>query len=60
MLGQLHKDLKPENILIGPYQDIKICNFGLNDDENSGIWETGKYGTAIYGAPEVLLIENSD
>lgn len=53
----MHKDLKPENILLGPERDIKICDFGLVNEESESIFESGYLGTAQYAAPEVLFFE---
>ena len=60
----IHRDIKPENILFKNKDDLSsviLCDFGLayhlNEYEKS---ITGKCGTTIYMAPEILLKRNYD
>ena len=42
---------------MGPEEDIKICDFGLEKEETSSIYQTGHLGTALYSAPEVFFCD---
>ena len=60
----IHRDIKPENILFKNKDDLSsviICDFGLayqlNEYENN---ISGRCGTTIYMAPEILLKKNYD
>jgi len=52
--GVVHRDLKPENLLCAAANVIKIADFGLSKDVESGNLQTS-CGTPSYVAPEVLL-----
>lgn len=52
--GVVHRDLKPENLLCASANVIKIADFGLSKDVESGNLQTS-CGTPSYVAPEVLL-----
>jgi len=52
--GVVHRDLKPENLLCASANVIKIADFGLSKDIESGNLQTS-CGTPSYVAPEVLL-----
>jgi len=52
--GVVHRDLKPENLLCAAAGVIKIADFGLSKDVESGNLQTS-CGTPSYVAPEVLL-----
>jgi len=52
--GVVHRDLKPENLLCVSANVIKIADFGLSKDVESGNLQTS-CGTPSYVAPEVLL-----
>jgi len=52
--GVVHRDLKPENLLCAAANVIKIADFGLSKDIESGNLQTS-CGTPSYVAPEVLL-----
>jgi len=52
--GVVHRDLKPENLLCASANIIKIADFGLSKDLESGNLSTS-CGTPSYVAPEVLL-----
>jgi tRNA A-37 threonylcarbamoyl transferase component Bud32 len=52
--GVVHRDLKPENLLCASANIIKIADFGLSKDVESGNLQTS-CGTPSYVAPEVLL-----
>ena len=52
-----HRDIKPENFLISMKEDkpyIKLIEFGLATEIKKGEKITGKIGTTIYMAPELL------
>jgi tRNA A-37 threonylcarbamoyl transferase component Bud32 len=52
--GVVHRDLKPENLLCASANLIKIADFGLSKDVETGNLQTS-CGTPSYVAPEVLL-----
>jgi len=52
--GVVHRDLKPENLLCASANVIKIADFGLSKDIESGNLQTS-CGTPSYVAPEVLM-----
>ncbi|KAJ8443740.1 hypothetical protein Cgig2_029645 [Carnegiea gigantea] len=52
--GYFHRDLKPENLLVSK-DVIKIADFGLAREINSGPPYTEYVSTRWYRAPEVLL-----
>jgi len=52
--GVVHRDLKPENLLCQSANFIKIADFGLSKDVETGNLQTS-CGTPSYVAPEVLL-----
>uniref|UniRef100_A0A7C9A1K1 cyclin-dependent kinase n=1 Tax=Opuntia streptacantha TaxID=393608 RepID=A0A7C9A1K1_OPUST len=52
--GYFHRDLKPENLLVSK-DVIKIADFGLAREVNSGPPYTEYVSTRWYRAPEVLL-----
>jgi len=56
-VDKIHKDLKPDHILLGPEKDVKICDYGLANEDSESIYESGFLGTAQYSAPEVFLFE---
>jgi len=51
--GVVHRDLKPENLLCANEHSIKIADFGLSKDTETGFLQTA-CGTPSYVAPEVL------
>eukprot|EP00891_Asterochloris_glomerata_P003766 jgi/Astpho2/3766/fgenesh1_pg.00060_%23_64_t len=60
--GVANRDLKLENLLVvkregeGARPLLKICDFGFSKDvARSGTAKTGKVGTPVYMAPEVVL-----
>lgn len=61
--GILHRDLKPENILINEDFHPLVCDFGLSRSFSESLTNsmelsmTGKIGTPLYMAPEMLLDE---
>jgi len=52
--GVVHRDLKPENLLCASANVIKIADFGLSKDVESGNLQNS-CGTPSYVDPEVLL-----
>ncbi|XP_041445389.1 cAMP-dependent protein kinase type 1-like [Xenopus laevis] len=57
--GIIHRDLKPENILIDKDGHIKICDFGIAEENIIGQRTAhGLAGTPGYRAPEILLNED--
>ena len=54
----MHRDLKPENILVeigvGNELNIKVIDFGASIFEKPNRWQSDKFGTVYYVAPEVL------
>jgi len=56
--GIIHLDLKPQNVLLSEENELKLCDFGLaqqNDDENKENLLLG--GTLEYCAPEQIQFE---
>lgn len=59
--GILHRDLKPENILVDENYYPRVCDFGLSRcfsqvlSNSVQLSMTGKIGTPIYMAPELML-----
>eukprot|EP00347_Sterkiella_histriomuscorum_P015455 403356964 len=55
----IHRDIKPENILIDWNNDheidVKLIDFGASLFHNPKKFQTEKFGTVYYVAPEVLL-----
>ncbi|XP_041418734.1 protein kinase C delta type-like [Xenopus laevis] len=57
--GIIHRDLKPDNILVDKDGHIKICDFGIAEENIFGQRKTyGLAGTPGYRAPEILLKED--
>lgn len=54
----IHRDLKPSNILLNGNCDLKICDFGLAREAQSGFL-TAYVMTRWYRAPEIMLSERS-
>ena len=58
--GIIHRDLKPENILVDENYYPHICDFGLSKCFSNSLTNsmkmsmTGKVGTPLYMAPEIL------
>jgi len=55
----MHRDLKPENILVEigtsvENLNIKVIDFGASIFEKPNRWQSDKFGTIYYVAPEVL------
>ena len=55
----IHRDLKPENILFSEkdFSKIKIIDFGTAQKQKDGKLFTGKIGTLLYMAPEIVAPE---
>ena len=52
----VHRDIKPSNILVNADCSIKICDFGLSRQINSGLEDLTEYVvTRFYRAPEIML-----
>ncbi|KAJ5340276.1 hypothetical protein N7541_009400 [Penicillium brevicompactum] len=49
-VGVVHRDLKPSSILINENCDLKICDFGLNEETQV----TDYISTGYYRAPETM------
>ena len=54
-----HGDIKPSNFLIDQYDRIKICDFGLSFDINSGA-ALQKSGTFLFLPPEIITRKECD
>lgn len=54
--GVIHRDIKPENVLVClDSVSVKICDLGLAMSLRDSSPPYGRYGTAGYVAPEVLM-----
>lgn len=52
----VHRDIKPSNILVNADCTIKICDFGLSRQIDSGLEDLTEYVvTRYYRAPEIML-----
>ena len=52
----VHRDIKPSNILVNADCTIKICDFGLSRQIDSGLEDLTEYVvTRFYRAPEIML-----
>lgn len=52
----VHRDVKPSNILVNADCSIKICDFGLSRQIDSGLEDLTEYVvTRFYRAPEIML-----
>ena len=60
-VGVIHRDLKPQNILMDSNYYPRVCDFGLSRCFSNSLTNsmqlsmTGKVGTPLYMAPELLL-----
>lgn len=50
----VHRDLKPGNILFLPKGNLKVIDFGLSTRMSDDSRHTGRFGTLVYMAPEML------
>uniref|UniRef100_A0A0D9XYV8 [RNA-polymerase]-subunit kinase n=1 Tax=Leersia perrieri TaxID=77586 RepID=A0A0D9XYV8_9ORYZ len=53
--GVMHRDIKPDNVVVGPRGGLKICDFGMSRDVDSGGAYTSPVVTLWYRAPELIL-----
>lgn len=53
-MNVVYRDLKPENILMGEDGYVKITDFGLAKELNSGQLTYSFVGTPEYLAPEII------
>lgn len=54
--GILHRDIKLENILLTTKNEVKICDFGVcNQDSSNCETQNKQCGTLAYLAPEVCI-----
>lgn len=64
--GINHRDLKPENILLDKNYYPRVCDFGFSRcfsevfSRSLQLSMSGKVGTPLYMAPEMLITDDSD
>ncbi|KAK8871543.1 hypothetical protein M9Y10_007275 [Tritrichomonas musculus] len=62
--GIVHRDLKPENVLVDENYYPRVCDFGLSRcfsfilSKSVQLSMTGKIGTPLYMAPELMMDED--